>query len=99
MNRATAEWLVKQISNFDEGCEVSVRLSDGYILSYFYNKDKHTYHRGLRRIYIDRDHGLLVAESDYGLSGDSDIADFIDLDHISMISIIQNPNDDSPATL
>lgn len=99
MNGDTAEWLISKVQDFDEGCEVMIRMSDGHILSYFYNTDKHTYHRGLRDIFVDREKHLLIAESDYGLSGQADIADFIDLDNVAMISIIQSEPDSAPPTL
>ena len=99
MNVDTAEWLIEKVQKFDEGCEVMIRMADGHILSYFYNTDKHAYHRGLRHIFVDREKRLLIAESDYGLSGQADIADFIDLENVAMISIVQSEPDSAPATL
>lgn len=90
MKVSTAEWLISKIDTFDEGCEICVRMKDGHIISYFYNTKRHTYHRGLREIYVDHSTELLIAESDYGLTGSDGIADFIDIDSIAMISLIQS---------
>lgn len=96
MELDTVEWLMGKVGKFEEGCEVSIRMTDGYLLTYFYNKDKHTYHRGLREFVVNAEHNLLIAESDYGLTGQDAIADFIDVGNIAMISVIQS---DVPATL
>lgn len=91
MKVSTAEWLISKIDTyFDEGCEICVRMKDGHIISYFYNTKRHTYHRGLREVHVDHNNGLLIAESDYGLTGVDCIADFIDIDSIAMISLIQS---------
>jgi hypothetical protein len=98
MELTNVEWLMSKIKNFSEGCEVSIRMTDGYLITYFYNTEKHTYHRGLRRFVVDAEHDLLIAESDYGLTGQDEIADFINVSNIAMISIIQNSHAE-PATL
>ena len=89
-------WLMEKIATFDEGCEVAVRFTDGNTLTYFYNKEKHTYHRGMHECRVDAERNLLIIESHYGLTGDDDIVDFIDTDSISTISILQS---EEPATL
>lgn len=88
MNANTAAWLLDKIKDFGS-CEIGIRMKDAHIISYFYQTEKHTYHRGLQSICVDEDRGLILAESSYGLTGDDLIADFIDIDSIAMISVIE----------
>lgn len=98
MNADTAAWLLDKIKDFGS-CEIGIRMSDGHIINYFYQIEKHTYHRGLHSICVDKDRGLILAESSYGLTGDDAIADFIDVGNIAMISVIEVGGMDETATL
>lgn len=92
MNAKAVEKIITQALTIGD-CEVTIYTKDGQKVVYFFGGERHTYHRGLNEMSVDLDLNMICAGSEYGLSGQAEIADFIDIDNVTMISVLSNDNE------